>query len=143
MNDQSRERFSNRSLKQIETLHKDLQDICEVAVTLLPFSVIEGHRGKCEQERMNKEGISKVEYPNSKHNSLPSKAMDLVVCIGLPYPSNDAWEYLANIIKFVGKTMSVNIVWGGDWKENPDRYHFELQESVAEIIDETKLSMDR
>lgn len=143
MNDQSRERFSNRSLEQIATLEGRLQDICEVAIMLVGFSVIEGYRSEKEQTRLYAEGHSKLKYPQSRHNETPSEAMDLVPYTGSTKPSNEQWDYLSNAIKYVGQQHNVEIIWGGDWKENPDRYHFELQESVAEIIDETKLSMDR
>jgi peptidoglycan LD-endopeptidase CwlK len=45
------------------------------------ITVVCGHRGRSEQEKAFKDGYSKLTYPHSKHNKLPSLAVDLA-----PYP---------------------------------------------------------
>jgi peptidoglycan LD-endopeptidase CwlK len=45
------------------------------------ITVVCGHRGRAEQEKAFQAGNSKLTYPHSKHNKLPSLAVDLA-----PYP---------------------------------------------------------
>lgn len=42
--------------------------------------VICGHRGKDAQNEAYRTGHSKLEWPDSKHNSLPSRAVDICPC---------------------------------------------------------------
>jgi len=51
-------------------------------------SVLCGHRGQVEQDWAYKQGNSKLPWPKSKHNSFPSRAVDLA-----PYPLD--WSDLA------------------------------------------------
>ena len=95
-------------------------------------SILCGHRTKEEQNALPSTN-TQVRYPNSKHNSLPSKAVDAT-----PYPydedDRERFSYFAGIVIGVGASMGVAIRWGGDWdKDNElkdngfdDLMHFEL-----------------
>jgi hypothetical protein len=123
-------KFSKRSLKNLAQVDPVLQVIMKLAIHIVDFSVVCGHRGKEEQNKAFAEGFSKLKWANSKHNSFPSLAVDII-----PYPSGykatpAEWAYLAGVIK--GITSQMNgwaITWGGHWKKFIDKPHFEIKKS--------------
>jgi len=64
---------------------------------------------------------------HSKHNYLPSQAIDII-----PYPV--AWEnieqfiMLADHIKKTAQKLNINIKWGGDFQRTKDYPHFEMED---------------
>ena len=124
--------FSRRSLEKLDTCNSKLQEIAKEAIEIVDFSVLHGHRAKDQQNRLYKEGRSRLEWPLSKHNSWPSKAYDLA-----PWPIN--WKdekrffQLAVVILFLAQKNKVALRWGGAWKGRPNKEgefndlgHFEL-----------------
>jgi hypothetical protein len=95
------------------------------------FSVICGERGREAQTEAFNSGHSKVKFPNSKHNSHPSEAVD--VC---PWPIawNDIERFkdLAVIIWATWNEMSeedkdgYTLQWGGSWKSFRDYPHWQI-----------------
>lgn len=73
-------------LIQLVALGIDAGDLAHAGVH--DISVQTGHRGQAEQEAAFARGDSKVHWPHGAHNSLPSKAADVV-----PYP--ELWSDLA------------------------------------------------
>ena len=118
-------KFSKRSLDALQQAHPDLQSICFEAIELVDFTVICSYRGKREQNEAFSKGNSKLKFPQSKHNKLPSLAVDIV-----PYPLDwddiESFKKVAKVIKKVASELSIEIEWGGDWtfKDYP---HFELK----------------
>jgi peptidoglycan L-alanyl-D-glutamate endopeptidase CwlK len=126
-------RFSSRSKEALATCHPDLQKVFNEAIKFIDFTVLEGHRGKEAQDKAFREGFSKVKFPNGKHNSKPSKAVDIA-----PYPV--AWQDTERFVLFAGfilgvaSMMGVRLRWGGDWDRDTqvkderfrDLGHFEL-----------------
>ena len=110
--------FGERSKKNLTTVTNNLQIVANEALSvgIIDFSVIEGFRSKDKQDTYFNNNKSKVKWPNSKHNSFPSKAMDLV-----PYINNKiSWNklhccILAGIVLTCAKKMDINIRWGGNW----------------------------
>ena len=96
------------------------------------FVVCCGHRTKEEQELAFKSGNSKVKFPNSKHNSLPSSAVDLAPCSkdGKKIDWNDikAFKALAQALKEIAEAKGVTIEWGGSWVSFKDYPHFQIKE---------------
>lgn len=125
--------FGKSSLKNISECHLDLQKVLHTAIEIIDFSVIQGERNEEDQNKAYDKGLSKLRYPQSKHNHSPSLAVDIV-----PYPIdwNDRERFclLAGIIKGMAHTLGVNIRWGGDFNGNnimsddtfSDLPHFEL-----------------
>ncbi len=72
-----------------------------------------------------KNGLSKLKYPESKHNKLPSEAVDVV-----PYPID--WKNTPRMRFFAGVILGIAIMlkrqgkmkhcirWGGDWDSDTD-----------------------
>ena len=69
--------FSQRSKEKLSQCDKSLQLICNQAIVYTDFSIVTGHRNKEEQNRLYQQGFSKLKWPNGKHNSNPSLAVDV------------------------------------------------------------------
>lgn len=131
--------YNKQSQDKLSQCHEDLQTIFNYVIPFWDNTIITGHRGKKEQGEKFDKGLSKVDYPRSKHNSLPSMAVDAV-----PFPS--LYSSRDNMIAFGGFVMGVaewmyhegkiahRLRWGANWKgdrdlENngfDDPGHFEL-----------------
>lgn len=98
-----------------------------------PLLVLAGHRGEAEQNAAYQSGHSKLAWPKSKHNAVPSQAVDLA-----PFPYNakdrDRLLLFAGIVLGIASRLKIPIRWGGDWDSDqlladekfPDLFHFEL-----------------
>jgi len=117
-------KFGKKSKKNLNTCHEDLQIILKEAIKVYDFSVLCGHRGEKEQNEAFANGKSKLKYPKSNHNQLPSNAVDIA-----PYPIDwkdiNRFYELAGIIKGIAHILDIGIIWGGDWKFFKDYPHFE------------------
>jgi len=117
--------FSKRSTDNLATCHRDLQKVAHEAIKHFDFTVIQGHRGKAEQNKAYREKKSKLQWPLSYHNKLPSLAMDCV-----PHPLNwqdkASFDKMGAVMKEAAKTVGVKIKWGGDWPDFYDGPHVEL-----------------
>ena len=139
--------FSPSSISKLATCDVRLREIAELAVQDFDFSVVCGHRDKEEQDKAVRFGFSKAPFPTSKHNSYPSKAMDLV-----PYPEGykvpERMKDLAKHILVVAEAQGTKIRWGGDWNMNGrsddekfiDMPHFELVEEKEHEAPVTRAS---
>jgi len=70
-------RFGEKSQSNRETLHPHLQCVLDLAIKSVDFAIVKGHRGQKEQDSLFDRGLSKVKFPNSKHNANPSLAADI------------------------------------------------------------------
>jgi peptidoglycan L-alanyl-D-glutamate endopeptidase CwlK len=114
-------KYSQRSKNNLATASEPLQILFNEVIKKVDVTVIYGHRNKQEQELMVSQGYSKLNFPNSKHNSWPSQAVDVA-----PYPIdwNDLQRF-ANTAKIIFETWNELkaegkvkgfIRWGGNWK---------------------------
>ena len=127
--------FSTESLDELGTCDDRLQSIFNEVIKQFDCSILDGHRGEEEQNEKYRNGLSKLQYPNSKHNSEPSLAVDAA-----PYPidwhDRERFCYFAGYVKGIARLMGIELRWGGDWdrdtevKDNnfDDLPHFELVE---------------
>ena len=115
-------RFSSRSLERLRTCHADLVLLMTEAIAdpdcPSDFSVLEGLR-----------------WPQSRHNSTPSMAVDVA-----PYVDGGVtwdWAYyypLADHVKRTWNRLSLegattgghHLTWGGDWATLKDGPHWQL-----------------
>ena len=128
-------RFGSRSKKRLATCDDRLQDLFKEVVKHFDCSVIQGHRGKADQNKAFDEGRSKLRYPDGNHNASPSKAVDVA-----PYPidwsDRDRFHYFGGFVLGIASQMGLKIRWGGDWdrdtqvKDNKfdDLPQFEIRE---------------
>ncbi len=133
--------FGKRSRANLETCHDDLQILFNEVIVDFDCSVICGSRSEADQMAAYNSipRRSKVKWPNSAHNKLPSVAADVV-----PWPVD--WEDHRRFYIFGGIVLATavrllhtndihhRIRWGGDWDGDleikdqsfHDLPHFEL-----------------
>ena len=66
-----------KSLSRLGTCDPRLQRVFPEVVRYFDCTILEGHRNQERQDRMVEEGKSKVRWPNGKHNTVPSMAVDV------------------------------------------------------------------
>ena len=118
--------FGTNSKRRLATCDPKIKEVLNEAIKHFDFSCIWGHRGKYHQNRAFSQGYSEVEWPHSRHNSLPSEAVDVV-----PYPggfSNEdaAFYEMATYVLRAASKLGVDLRWGGHWTSLKDLAHFEL-----------------
>jgi len=142
-------KFGRHSLEVRDTLHPDLQLIVDEVIEVFDIRLIEGHRGQERQDALFNADPprTKVKFPNSKHNPLPSIAVDV-----MPYhptPPHIDWNHSPSIHLLAGFMLATArqlfeagkishlLRWGGDWDRDynikePRRFidspHYELFE---------------
>lgn len=126
--------FSDKSLKQLNTAHEDLQKLFKKVIEYWDCQVLEGKRSEAQQKINVANGVSKT--MQSKHVfplNGPSLALDVA-----PYPIK--WNDLQRFYAFAGfvigtaVAMGLKVRWGGDWDSDRDfsdqtfndLVHFEL-----------------
>lgn len=132
--------YSNNSKARLATCHPELQLLFNIIIETFDCSILVGHRGEVDQEDAYRTGKSKLRWPDSKHNSTPSMAVD-----SAPYPidwNNTKRFYwfggyvlgIADMLYQAGK-MQHRVKFGGDWDRDfditdekglSDLVHFEL-----------------
>lgn len=86
--------LGDSSLAQLGTAHPDLQRLIKLVsqyvdagalkyAGITDIAVLCGYRDKAGQDKAFKDKASKLQWPKSKHNRMPSDAVDVVV-----YPVN-------------------------------------------------------
>jgi hypothetical protein len=117
--------FSAISEAKLQTCHPKLQSIMREVITHYDFAILYGHRGEADQNEAFETGNSNKRWPDSKHNSIPSHAVDIA-----PYPVD--WEnelefwYLAGLVMATAQKHGIRLRWGGRWRKPHDCPHFEL-----------------
>lgn len=119
--------FSERSLKNLAQCDERLQRVAHEAIKHFDFTVICGHRGEAEQNAAYSRGASKLRFPASKHNSLPSLAMD---CTPVPLDWHDigAFQKMVKVMKEAAEVVGVKLTFGADWPKLRDFPHVEVAE---------------
>lgn len=139
--------FNSISLQRLATCDPRIQAIMEEVIRYYDISILCGHRNKAEQKAAFRATpqVSKVDWPNSKHNSLPSMAVDIA-----PYSKqhhgvptiNNRWDaeqfiFMAGHVQRVALQLGIPLRWGGNWDRDEivvtdqdfdDLGHFELVE---------------
>jgi len=126
--------FGRKSKERLNTCDSNLQKVFNEVIKHVDCSVLEGHREKDRQNKLYKEGKTKVKYPNGRHNRQPSSAVDVT-----PYPvdwkDRERQTLFAGFVIGVASQMGINLRWGGDWDQDfqvvdnrfDDFPHFELK----------------
>lgn len=132
--------FGKKSLQNLENVHPDLVRLFNEVIKHIDCTVLCGHRGQAEQDAAYAAGNSKLKFPQSKHNKMPSLAVDVMRWYaekpnvrwpdlkGLtPEQLQKAREYastahFAGVVRGIALTMGIDLRWGGDWNRD-----FELQ----------------
>lgn len=120
-------RFSKRSLERLEQCVEPLQYLAKEVVEKFDCTVITGFRSEEEQNRLynHRPRITHVKWPDSKHNKIPSEAMDLVPYIdGKPTWDDKQCAYFAGYVKALAEIIfegeDIKIISGIDWDDDRD-----------------------
>lgn len=130
--------FGTRSRSNLDAAHKDLQLVFNEVIKYYDCSVICSYRNKTDQDAAYFDGRSSLKFPKSKHNSLPSMAVDVV-----PYFKNKPhirWDDTNKFYEFIGfvqgiaSTLNIDIRYGHNWDMDDELHdqslmdlpHFEL-----------------
>lgn len=138
--------YGSSSLKNLAQCSESLQAILFEHSKYYNSSVVCGHRGEVAQDDAYDSGVSKLQWPDSEHNSIPSNAFDIYpwsttygslttdpACVdriarmaGLAYTSQ-ATAYVtqqyymqAQSIMICAKILGFKVRWGGDWDGDLD-----------------------
>jgi peptidoglycan L-alanyl-D-glutamate endopeptidase CwlK len=134
--------FSTLSKGRLSEADQRLQKVFNEVIKHIDCTILVGYRNKKDQTTAFKSGKSKLPFPQSKHNSLPSMAVDVAPVEYTNGKASIDWNDIRRICYFAGfvlataKAMGINLRWGGDWdsdtelKDNTfnDLIHFELKE---------------
>ena len=127
-------KFGKRSKEKLGTCHQDLQKVLNEVIKYIDCSVLEGRRNQERQDRLFKEGKTKVKYPHGRHNAIISNAVDVT-----PYPvdwaDRERQTLFAGFVLGIANQMGIDLRWGGDWDQDfevqdnkfDDFPHFELK----------------
>jgi peptidoglycan L-alanyl-D-glutamate endopeptidase CwlK len=124
-------KFSNTSIQRLEQCHEDLQRLFNSVIEEVDIIILQGYRGEKEQNAAYARGASKLKYPNSKHNKIPSLAVDVA-----PYPLDwkniQAFKDLSVIVKAHMKKLGIkNVEWGGEiWDKFRDFPHWQIKKGM-------------
>lgn len=128
-------KFTIKENNLLKTCAWDLQRVLQEVIKYHKFTILHGHISEQEQTENYLNKITNTQWPDGRHNSYPSKAVDISPIIEPVDWQKYIMEFykLAAIVKFVAKSMNINIYWRGDEIESPKRMedliHFELLES--------------
>ena len=147
-------KFGSSSKAKLGQCHPKLQQIMLAAIanSNVDFGITEGYRDRETQDRFFLEGKSKVRFPNGKHNSFPSEAVDVVAYVnGKATYEMNYYIYLYGLLTGIAHALfpDVTIRSGLDWDQDgeimPDQTfndgcHFELakrtrQGKASNVID--------
>ena len=114
-------RWSKRSKKVWDTLDPRLQAMLNELLIRMDVSLTSGHRSESEQNALYPK-FTKVKWPDSKHNTLPSLAVD-VQPYPLPTNKHELWAalgYMAGLATLIAERQGTHLRWGGDWDRDGD-----------------------
>ena len=121
-------RYSNKSKERLASCDERLQDVFNEVINYVDCSILEGHRSKERQNKLYDENRTKVKYPNGRHNSSPSKAVDVT-----PYPvdwkDRERQTLFAGFVIGIGRSMGYNIRWGGNWDMYEENGRWEVEDN--------------
>ena len=127
-------RFGRRSKERLATCHEDLQKVFNEVIKHVDCSILCGYRNEEDQSAAVASGHSKAQYPNGRHNKVPSNAVDVA-----PYPidweDTERFTLFAGFVLGIAKSMGIDLIWGNDWDGDfktkdtnfRDYPHFELK----------------
>lgn len=86
-----------------------------------------GYRNETEQEQAYLDHKTRLHYPQSDHNKIPAKALDL-------FEINDAGQGVWNpgffsAINDYNEDHGIELIWGAKWRSLGDNDHFAIPNS--------------
>lgn len=117
-------KFSQTSLNRINECHPDLRIIAHELIKLMDVTILCGHRSKKDQNKAYNQGNSQLTWPRSKHNQVPSLAIDIA-----PYPIDwqdiERFKQMCYYIEAIANFYYIDIRLGRDFSFK-DYPHLEI-----------------
>ena len=108
-------KFGRKSKERLKGVDHRLISVLDELIKIMDVTIIEGLRSKERQEKLLKQGATKVKY--SKH--MEGKAVDLS-----PYPidweNRDGFHYMGGMVRGIAHQLGLKVRWGGDWDSDGD-----------------------
>lgn len=96
-----------------------IQRVFHEVIKIIDCTIIEAHRPLERQNELVRTGFSKTPWPLSKHNTMPSQAVDAVPCPTM-WDDTDIMYYFAGVVMSVSSILHIPLRWGGDWDSDGD-----------------------
>ncbi len=116
-------KFGRRSNLNLNTCNSDLQRLFREVVKTYDCSILWGHRNEDQQNEMYLAipPVTTVQYPNSKHNSIPSMAADVAPWINgkVSFESRQCYHF-AGYVQAIADRLGIKIKLGADWDMDND-----------------------
>lgn len=119
--------YSTTSKGRLNTAHPDLNRLFMEAIKHRDVTIMCGHRGEAEQNAVYDAARSNVRWPDSKHNTLPSRAVDAGPW-PLDWDDRDALMEFSGFILGLAAAMQIPVRSGAFWERPWDPLHFEMVE---------------
>ena len=120
--------FSPTSKSRLATCDAALARLFNVVVQHYDCTIVCGHRDEAEQNAAFEDSRSHVMWPDSKHNTFPSRAVDVA-----PYPidwaDTDRFYHFGGFVRGIAVMLQIKIRCGHDWDgdtELDDQRFFDL-----------------
>jgi len=120
--------YSKRSLDRLFTCDAQLIELCMELVRHRDNTVVWGHRNEEQQNALvnHTPPRSRLSYPDSAHNKMPSRAVDLQ-----PHPmtkemmnDREMWMMFRGQVYGIASMLGIQLKPTIEW----DLYHFELED---------------
>lgn len=117
--------YSTSSAQRLLTCDHRLQRLFGELIKEVDHSILCGYRNKEDQDWAYETGHSKLQWPHSKHNVMPSQAVDAAP---FPLEPHEIQRYIefASVVKEMAARLGIKIRWGGDFHTFKDYAHWEL-----------------
>lgn len=127
-------KYSDRSERELRSCDDRLQMVFDAVLPHIDHAILKGMRGEDEQNEAFEKGVSTKKWPDSKHNTLPSVAVD-VAPSPVDWKDTNRFYFFAGFVLATAKSMGIDLRWGGDWDDDKDLkdqllydlVHFELK----------------
>ncbi len=125
--------WSQASQTELESCHPALQQVLHQALLLSPFDlrILEGHRDENTQTALFRAGRSQLRWPHSKHNSMPSRAVDIIP-LPLDWANTFAFHVMCGVMYAAAARIDLTAQgwrlrtgqdWNGNWRNTDQSFH--------------------
>lgn len=109
--------FSERSLELLKDCDERLVLLCKEVLKVLDISILVTYRNEVDQNKAFAEKKSKLKFPESKHNVIPSLAVDVA-----PYPldwnDHKRFYFMVGVFKAKADSLGIKIRCGADFNND-------------------------
>lgn len=118
-------KFGKESSLILSQAHPDLQRLFNEVIKHIDCSIVCSIRSKKDQDKAVAEGKSKTPWPTSKHNKIPSLAVDVMPYYpgGIRWNDREGLYFFIGMVKGIAEMMKIKIRVGIDWDGDGDMHN--------------------